>query len=88
MITSQILRPTGGPLQAVPSVSHPPLKCIGIHIRHGDKGSETKLHDLREYLDAADRLVAQHQLQKHIVLGTDDEHVLERLEGNETERRG
>ena len=47
-----------------------------------------KLHDLREYLDAADKLVAEHGLVKHVILGTDDEHVLERLQGNVSERRG
>jgi hypothetical protein len=34
----------------------PPGRAFAIHVRHGDKGREMKLHPLSEYLDEAEKL--------------------------------
>jgi hypothetical protein len=37
-----------------------PSRAIGIHVRHGDKAQEMPLHDLSDYLNAAERLKKDH----------------------------
>lgn len=81
------LEPMGAPVLAYPSRS-PPKQAIGMHIRHGDKKIESKLHPLTEYLDAAEILCARHGIAKVIVLSTDNERVIEELESSQAARRG
>lgn len=72
-----------------PSISHPPLHSLSMHIRHGDKWKEAQLHNITEYLDAADALLQHHPLLvKHIILSTDDENVIEHLINDIPSRRG
>lgn len=66
-----------------------PEHAIGIHIRHGDKWTESKLFNYTEYMNAADQLREKFPyLSKSIILGTDDEHIIENIENNPSERRG
>lgn len=75
-------------IPAMPTIISPPNKSIAMFIRHSDKKGETKLHSFGEYMDAADGVVLQNGAIKHIILGTDNEHIIENLENNISERRG
>lgn len=83
------LTPENNSHEHIDAASHaPPLGMIGMHIRHGDKWKEGNLHPFEEYMEAAEHLVRNFTgLSRNIVLGTDNEHIIEQLESNKTARR-
>ena len=78
---------TDRPIRVFPS-HLPPLQAIGIHIRHGDKKIESKLHEFNEYLDAAILLCERHGFARNIILSTDNERIIEAIENDKSSRRG
>lgn len=82
------LSPTDETPQPVDPSSQPPFQSISIYVRHGDKFRESRLHPFEEYLAAAEQLLATHagRLSRHIILGTDNEYIINQLETNMTTR--
>eukprot|EP01063_Lacrimia_lanifica_P017553 TRINITY_DN2460_c0_g2_i1.p1 TRINITY_DN2460_c0_g2~~TRINITY_DN2460_c0_g2_i1.p1 ORF type:complete len:554 (+),score=143.54 TRINITY_DN2460_c0_g2_i1:88-1749(+) len=57
-----------------------PAKMVGIHVRHGDKHTEMKLHQLADYVEAADRWRRDDPGLQDIFLSTEDDAVLAETE--------
>jgi hypothetical protein len=67
--------------------SHPPINCISMHIRHGDKDIEMRLLKLMDYMNAAEVLVDTYGLSRNILLATDSQQVITRLRERIPSRR-
>lgn len=70
------------------SMPEPPMNAIAMFVRHSDKAGESKLRNFTDYMSAAEDLVAKGLAVKHIILGTDNEHIIHELENNTVARRG
>eukprot|EP01122_Echinamoeba_exundans_P015667 TRINITY_DN7551_c0_g1_i1.p1 TRINITY_DN7551_c0_g1~~TRINITY_DN7551_c0_g1_i1.p1 ORF type:complete len:437 (+),score=49.75 TRINITY_DN7551_c0_g1_i1:64-1374(+) len=60
-----------------------PQRALGIHVRHGDKAQEMTLHDLPDYLDAAEKLKKDHSylgMSNVVILSTEDLDVIDKAE--------
>lgn len=75
-------------VNAYPAIPYPPYNTIAMFVRHSDKKGEAPMHPFEEYLSAAETLVKEGKAVPHIILGTDDHHVIDKLERNISERKG
>lgn len=61
----------------------PPPRAFAIHVRHGDKGREMKLHPLSEYLEEAEKLKENNSylgMSDVVFLSTEDDQVIREAE--------